>query len=98
MDNLILDNFEFRVKKMSSIEILSLRSQISFNGFEKAKNTYSTILENMEVKIDEKWIPVKEKDKEIYYPAKLEDDVKMLDSLLEYSLQYFKSVFQESKR
>ena len=60
MENLIVNEKEFRIKKMNAVELLALRSQIDFEDYNSTKTLYNTLLENMEVKINEKWLPVKE--------------------------------------
>ena len=72
MDNKIIKDNEYRIKKMNAIEILALKSQIDFSTVESTIKCYSTILERIEVKVKDQWIPVKDKDN--YYPAELEND------------------------
>lgn len=79
----------FRIKKMNAIDILALRSQIDFDDFEKIRKVYGIMLENMEVKFDNSWLPVKEKDKEEYYPAGIESNVHAINELLNYFMTEF---------
>ena len=95
MNTLKIDNNEFKVRDMNMIEMMALRSQINYDSFESTVKFYNLILENMLVLINDKWIPVKEKDKNIYYPAGIENSDK-IEKLFNYFLEYVKTVFQKS--
>lgn len=91
MDNKIINDNEYRIKKMNAIEVLALKSQIDFSTMESTIKCYSTILERIEVKVKDQWMPVKNKDN--YYPAELENDSKLMEQLITYFLEYIKEVF-----
>lgn len=93
MENLVIDDKEFRVKKMNAIEIMAFRTQLNFSNFDKAQQTYNTILENIEYNTGEKWLPVKMKDKNVYFPNGIEEDFSTINKLIEYFSDYLKSVF-----
>lgn len=95
-DSININKFEFRVKKMNAIEMLAMQSQISFENAQVAYDCYTQILEKLEVKFNDNWLPVKEKGKEVYYPANMENDLEMVRILIEFFLDWFKSVFQKS--
>ena len=95
MENLMIDDKEFRIKKMNAIELLALRTQLSFNNFDEALNTYSTLMENLEYNFNGKWLPVKEKNRNIFYPNGIEEDIVSIDKMLQYVLAYFKEVFHK---
>lgn len=91
-----LDNV-FRVKKMNAIEALALRTCTDVDDFDKTTKTFSTILEHLEVKCGEQWLPVKEKNANVYYPAGLEDNVDACNELIDAFLnQYFWPLFRKS--
>lgn len=88
---------EFRIKKMNAIELLAFQSQISFDSMDAAKNMYANILEMIEVKFKEQWLPVKEKGKDIYYPSGIEDDFESISEIIGYFLNdYLKPLFSKS--
>ena len=96
MENLIFKEHEFRLKKMNAIELMAMQTQMSFKSYEAAEKFYKTLLEKMEVKINDKWVPVKEEGREIYYPDGIENDVEGIGNILTYCSQYLKEVFQKS--
>ena len=91
MDNKIIKDNEYRIKKMNAIEVLALKSQIDFSTMESTIKCYSTILERIEVKVKDQWLPVKNKDN--YYPKELETDSNLMEQLITYFLEYLKKVF-----
>ena len=53
----------FRVAKISPIDILAISTQIDFESFKMTKTLMTFCIENVEVKMGEKWVTVKVKDK-----------------------------------
>ena len=94
MENFTLNNNEFRIKKMNAIEVLAMRTQISFDTLEETMKFYNMLLEKVEVKCADKWIQVK--DGENYYPAGIEDDIQVIDEIIKHVMDYLKTVFQKS--
>lgn len=89
--------FDFRVKNMNAIEILAMRTQLNNKTLDDAIKSFKSILECIEVKCDVTWIPAKMKDREVYFPDGLENDINVVNELLEYFMgTYLKSVFQKS--
>lgn len=87
----------FRIKKMNAIEVLALRSQIDFENFDKAFDAYMTILEKLEVKVADSWVPVKEKGKNIYFPMGIEDNLPAIEELLNtFTYKYYLPLFKKS--
>ena len=87
----------FRIKKMNAIEVLALRSQIDFENFDKAFEAYMTILEKLEVKVADSWVPVKEKGKNVYFPMGIEDNLPAIEELLNYlTYKYYLPLFKKS--
>ena len=94
MENFVINEHEYRIKKMNAIEMLALRSQIAFDNFEDTMNFYNLLLEKVEVKCGDKWL--QPKDGENYYPAGIEEDVDTVDELIGKAVEYLKSVFRKS--
>ena len=94
MENFVINEHEYRIKKMNAIEMLALRSQIAFDNFEDTMNFYNLLLEKVEVKCGDKWLQVK--DGENYYPVGIEEDVDTVDELIGKAVEYLKSVFRKS--
>ena len=94
MEEFKVKDFTFRLKKMNAIDLLALRSQISFDSFENAQQLYNTILERVEVKVKDDWIQVKQGNN--YYPASIEEDVDAIETIISEVMTYLKKVFQKS--
>lgn len=88
----------FRIKQMNAIELLSLRPQLSFEDYDSTYTLYNLLLEKLEVEINGKWLPVKEKGRDIYYPKNIENDFETLEKLTTFMLDYLKQVFQVSNK
>lgn len=87
----------FRIKKMNAIEILAVRSQISNKDVATSMNMFSTILECIECRVGNEWLPVKTKGKEVYFPNGIEDDVLVIQDLVSYFMgEFLVKVFQKS--
>lgn len=84
----------FRIKKMNAIELFALRTQFDFKNFNTALDTFNLILEKLEVKCDDDWLPVKEKN--IYFPVGIEDNIDAIDELSAEFMKRFRQVFQKS--
>lgn len=84
----------FRIKKMNAIELFAMRTQIDFKSFDDALNAFNLILEKIEVKCGDDWLPVKEHD--TYFPVGIEDNVDAIDELSSEFMKQFRMVFQKS--
>lgn len=96
MSEIQINNHLFRIKKMNMIEMLALQSQVTFKSVDATLALYNELLERMEVQMGEKWLPVKEKGKDIFYPNDIENDFESIQTLVGFFLKYIKSVFQKS--
>lgn len=94
MNEFTVKDFKFRIKKMNAIELLALKSSISFDNVDELKQTYDSLLERVEVNVKDNWLQVKQNDN--YLPADIETDVELVDGLITAILQYIKSVFTKS--
>lgn len=86
-----IKDYTFRIKEMNAIEALAFKTQINFDSFNNALELYNLVLERIEVKCGEKWLPVK--DGNIYYPNEIEKDIKSINEILNNFLEYLKELF-----
>lgn len=90
-------NQVFRIKKMNAIEVLALRTQLDTENIEAATKLYMTILERIEVKVGEQWLPVRDGKFNIYTPAGIEENIEALDELIHYFMhEYLYPIFTKS--
>lgn len=88
---------ELRIKKVSPVDLLAISTQMDFNKFAQTKEMYKFALEQTEVKIGDKWFPVKVEGREVYMPTDLEDDPIALNEIIVYFLDnVVTKVFPES--
>lgn len=78
---------QFRVGKISPIDLLAISTQIDFESFKMTKTLMTFCIENVEVKMGEKWVPVKVKDKEIYSPRDIANDFIALNELFMWMME-----------
>lgn len=86
----------YRIKKMNAIELLALRSQISFEDLTSAEKFYNEILEKFEVKLKDNWLQVKNGND--YFPAGIEDDLDVISELISKMMEYLREVFIKSSK
>lgn len=91
IENLVIKNYEFRIKKMNAIEVLALQTVFDVDDYSKVLACFETILEKIEVKIGEQWVTVK--DGNNYYPVDVENNVEIIKELVSYFMRYMKEVF-----
>lgn len=96
--NIESSKLNFRVAKMNAIEALAFRNMIAdTESFDKYVTFFDTILEKIEVEVNGQWLPVKEKNRNIYYPSGIEDDYQAIQELVAYFINTFlKAVFTKS--
>lgn len=88
---------EFRVGQISPIDLLAISTQIDFENFQMTKTLIQFCLENVEVKMGEKWIPVKTKNKEIYWPKDIVNDFMAMNEIFVWMMEnVITSVFLKS--
>lgn len=88
---------KFRIAKISPVELLALQMQIDFSNLQLTVTLFSYILEHIEVEISKQWVPVKEKNRDVYMPVDLENDFLSLRELVFYFLNsYMKPLFTNS--
>ena len=88
---------EYRVANISPVDMLAISTQIDFENFKMTKVLIQFCLENTEVKMGEKWLPVKMKDKEIYQPRDIVNDFTALNEIFTYMMsEVIAKVFTKS--
>lgn len=88
----------FRVGNISPIDLLALQTQINFDDIKQTKETFTFILENVEVKILDNWVHVKLPGKEVYMPEYLEEDLLSLQQInMVFLGDILKPLFQKSR-
>lgn len=87
---------EFRIRKMNAIELFAIQTVIDNTSYDSMLNSYKIILENMEVRCGDTWLPVKEKDHEVYYPKDIENNIVEIRELILMFMKYVNEVFQKS--
>ena len=87
----------FRVGKIDAIQMLAFRTTMDFTNIESTESTYKFVFEHLEVNVGNKWIPVKEKDINVYYPDGLDNNLNAMNELLAYFLNnVVKPLFMKS--
>lgn len=89
---------KYRIKEMNMIKVLSFRSLFDFSSLESSTHLYETFLENIEVEINDKWLPVKTIGTNIYLPNGIENDAEGIDTLISFFGNYLKEVFPKSDK
>lgn len=88
---------DFRIKKMNALEALALRNVIDFDDFETTLKMLNVIVEHIEVKCEDTWLPVKETGRDVFFPVGIEDNMLALNELVNVFLNdYFKPLFRKS--
>ncbi len=91
-------DLEFRVGKISSLEMLTLQTQIDFKSMQQTETLFAFILEHTEVNLNGVWVSVKEKGRDVYMPLDLEEDLMSLQEIVVYFLNdVMKPIFKKSK-
>lgn len=85
----------FRIKKMNAIEALALRSASDMKTVSGAKQFFSEVFERLEVQAGDKWLSVKQKDREVYLPDGIENDFNAVQALVEFFMKEFLTPFFE---
>lgn len=92
-----IPNVEFRIKKMNALETLAMQNMMKFSDMDSTLKTYTTIMEYIEVKVNDKWIDVYNKKTGEMLPVSLNEDVAQVNDLITYFLkEYLIPVFRKS--
>ena len=88
---------DFRIKKMNALEALALRNVMDFDDFETTLKMLNAVVEHIEVKCKDTWLPVKETGRDVFLPVGIEDNVLALNELVNVFLKdYLKPLFRKS--
>ena len=77
----------FRVGKISTVEILAIQTQINFNSLSQTETLFNFILEHIEVSLNNMWVTLKEKGREVYMPLDIQNDYVALQQLCIYFIK-----------
>ena len=80
-------DYELMIPKVSPVDILALTTQMDFESYEPTKVFYNFALEHTQIKVGEKWFPIKYPGREVYMPSEIEDDLASLNEIIEYFLR-----------
>lgn len=92
----VYEDKEYRIKQMNAIELMALRSQIDFDDYNNVVRMYETLLEKIEVNVNDRWLPVKTPNSNIYVPSGIENNLEVVEQLITNIMSYLKSVFMKS--
>lgn len=88
----------FRVGKISTVEILAIQTQINFNSLYQTETLFNFILEHIEVSLNNMWVSLKEKGREVYMPLDIQEDYIALQQLCIYFIKdYLQPLFKKSE-
>lgn len=88
----------FRVGKISTVEILAIQTQINFNSLSQTETLFNFILEHIEVSLNNMWVTLKEKGREVYMPLDIQSDYVALQQLCIYFIKdYLQPLFKKSE-
>lgn len=88
----------FRVGKISTVEILAIQTQINFNSLSQTETLFNFILEHIEVSLNNVWVTLKEKGREVYMPLDIQNDYIALQQLCIYFIKdYLQPLFKKSE-
>lgn len=80
-------NQRFRVAKISPVDLMAITQTIDFDRFESNQTLIRFCLENAEVLVGEKWLPVKTKGREVYQPLGIEGDLNALNEIFLWMIE-----------
>lgn len=88
----------FRIGKISTVEILAIQTQINFNSLSQTETLFNFILEHIEVSLNNMWVTLKEKGREVYMPLDIQNDYVALQQLCIYFIKdYLQPLFKKSE-
>lgn len=77
----------FRVGKISPVDLMAITQTIDFDKFETNRTLISFCLENTEVLMGEKWMPVKVKGRDVYQPLGIENNFIALNDIFIWMME-----------
>lgn len=89
---------EFRIGKIKPAEVLALSLTVDLDDYKKSVELIDFVLEHTEVKMGDKWNPVKMPGKEVYMPLGIDTDYISIQKLSEYFIkEVLGKAFQTSR-
>ena len=82
-----LPTYTFRVAKISPVDLMAITTTIDFEKFETNKTLIGFCLENAEVLMGEKWLPVKVKGRDVYQPMGIESNLIALNEIFIWMME-----------
>ena len=82
-----MPNHTFRVAKISPVDLMAITQTIDFEKFETNQALIKFCLENAEVLMGEKWMPVKTKNRDVYQPIGIENNMLALNEIFLYMME-----------
>ena len=88
----------FRIGKISTVEILAIQTQINFNSLSQTETLFNFILEHIEVSLNNMWVTLKEKGREVYMPLDIQNDyIALQQSCIYFIKDYLQPLFKKSE-
>lgn len=76
----------FRQGKISPVSLLAVTTQIDFDRLVQTETLFNFALEHLEVKVGEKWLPVKIRGRDVYMPIGIDENFVALNELITWFL------------
>lgn len=90
-------NLKFRFTYMSPMDICVFASNFNLENYKTSRAMFDYAVEHTEVCLNNEWVKVKQKDRDVYMPTGIEDNVsallKIVDTFVE---KYIMPVFTSS--
>lgn len=92
-------SLEFRLKKVSPVKLLSISTLFGNKDVESIEQLFVFSLENTEVNVGGTWLPVKEKNEDVFWPKTLEDNIPILQEVVTHFVtEVLSTVFTKSSK
>jgi hypothetical protein len=82
-----LSGTKFRVKEISPVDLLALTMSMDLKDFNSNRMLLNFALENMEVKVGEKWFPVKVQGRNVFMPQSIDKDLIAVSQLTNWFME-----------
>lgn len=89
---------QFRITKLKPSEVLALSMSVDLDDYKKSVELFDFVLEHTEVKMGDKWNPVKTPNREVYMPLGIDTDYTSIQKIVEFFLkEVLAKAFQTSR-
>ena len=90
-------NLELKFTNLTAAQVLSFNTMIDYETFEQSEKSFTFVFEHTAVKVNDQWMPLKEKGMEVYWPADIENDLHALQEIfMEFITKVIKPLFMKS--